>query len=872
MQEIVVGRLRKDVEKHGKRGCILLGKQYVRMGQTTSLSNEIYLDVTNSHVIFICGKRGGGKCLHGDTLVPLEDGSLVKVKDLKEGSKKVVSLNKDLKIETSIKTEFYERYVDRMLLVKLRSGKELILTPEHPLLTVKGWTPAENLSIGSRIATPRKMDFFGNEYIEEDRIKILAYLISEGHLSNNFVLFSNLDTKIIDDFSNSVAEFDSTLSIKQHSKPGCLRIVSNRKRTTDNAKRDSKGRFSKGSRFEKSSLKTFLEENHLYGNLSDGKFIPPQIFKATKSNISLFLNRMFSCDGTIYKDSNTGRWRISYCSKSKELVRQIQHLLLRFEINGIIRKKNIHLEGKQFSAYELELRGENIYTFLNEIGFYGYKEKVAKKAIQEVAIIKRNPNLDTIPKEIWEIYRPKNWAETGRILNYTTPKALRSSVNYSVSRQKLMTIAKADENELMLKLASSDIYWDEIVHLEEKIGKEKVYDICVPKNHNFVANDVIVHNSYTMGVIAEGMADLEPEIRQNLSFIMLDTMGIYWTMKYPNHQEVDLLREWGLKGKPVDVTIYTPEGYYHLYKKQGIPTDKPFSMKASELNGDDWCMTFGISPIEPIGILISKVVGELKEKGKDYDLEIMMEAIMKDPDADKITKDAVINLLNSTKQWGLFSKTGTPLKELAVGGQITVLDVSCYATMPNGWEVKSLVVGLISQKLFLERMRARKGEEFSQITYAEHYFSEEVQVKQEFPLVWLIIDEAHEFLPAKGENVATKPLVTIMREGRQPGISLILATQQPGKIHTDVMTQSDTVLSHRITARLDTEALGMLTQSYMKEGLVEAIDHLPRVKGAGVLFDDANERLYPFRVRPRFTWHGGAAPTALREKKDIFGD
>jgi hypothetical protein len=377
--------------------------------------------------------------------------------------------------------------------------------------------------------------------------------------------------------------------------------------------------------------------------------------------------------------------------------------------------------------------------------------------------------------------------------------------------------------------------------------------------------------SYTMGVIAEGMAALEDDVKQNLSFIMLDTMGIYWTMKYPNHQDEELLKEWNLEGKAVDIVIYTPEGFYYTYKKQGIPTDKPFSMKPSELNGEEWCMTFGISPIEPIGILMTSIVDELHEEGINYSIDDMIERIQKNEESDDVAKSAATNLLSSTKQWGLFSKEGTPLKDLVVGGQITVLDVSCYATMPNGWEVKALVVGLVSQKLFLERMRARKGEEYSQISSAEHYFTQEQQMKQDFPLVWLVIDEAHEFLPVKGENVATQPLVTIMREGRQPGISLILATQQPGKIHTDVMTQSDTVISHRITARLDTEALGMLTQSYMKEGLVGAIDSLPRVKGAGVLFDDANERLYQFRVRPRFTWHGGASPTALRDKKDLFG-
>ena len=55
--------------------------------------------------------------------------------------------------------------------------------------------------------------------------------------------------------------------------------------------------------------------------------------------------------------------------------------------------------------------------------------------------------------------------------------------------------------------------------------------------------------SYTMGAIAEGVADLPPEINKNLSIIILDTMGIYWTMKYANEKDRELLDEWGLKGK-----------------------------------------------------------------------------------------------------------------------------------------------------------------------------------------------------------------------------------------------------------------------------------------------------------------------------------
>jgi len=372
--------------------------------------------------------------------------------------------------------------------------------------------------------------------------------------------------------------------------------------------------------------------------------------------------------------------------------------------------------------------------------------------------------------------------------------------------------------------------------------------------------------SYTMGVIAEGFSLLEPEIKQNLSIILLDTMGIYWTMRYGNKHEVDLLGPWNLKPQPVDIKIFTPEKYYHKYKEQGIPTDIPFTLDASLLSGDDWVLAFKQDKYSPIGILITRLILEMKKVRDTYTVDDLIEAVKNDRRAEQNVKDAAENMFLLAKGWGVFGK-GTPLSELAKGGQITVLDLSAYATMPGGWDVKALVLGIIAQHLFINRMEARKKEEFAQVHSALHYFGEEKQAKQEMPLVWLVIDEAHEFLPVTGKVASTDALVTIMREGRQPGISLILATQQPGKIHTDVMTQSDIVLSHRITAEMDTKALGLLAQSYMREGLIGAMNTLPRVKGAAVLFDDTNERLYPIRVRPRFTWHGGGSPTAIPEEK-----
>ena len=371
--------------------------------------------------------------------------------------------------------------------------------------------------------------------------------------------------------------------------------------------------------------------------------------------------------------------------------------------------------------------------------------------------------------------------------------------------------------------------------------------------------------SYTLGVIAEGLSDLPPEVKKNLSIIMLDTMGIYWTMKYPNRQDEELLKEWGIKPHSLDVQIYTPTGYYKQYKEQGIATDFPFSIKPSELSASDWCLTFEISMNEPMGILIEKIVLKLAEKG-DFSLEDMVKAVEEDEEAEEHIKNAVKNRVKSAESWGLFAKEGTPLNDLVQGGQVTILDISCYATIAGAENIRPLVIGLVAQKLFVQRMIARKGEEYESIHESIRTFNTKKEEDSE-PMVWLVIDEAHNFLPKEGTTTSSHALITILREGRQPGISLIMATQQPGKIHTDVMTQSDIVLSHRITANVDVKALGMLMQSYMREGLDKQINILPRVNGAGIIFDDTNERLYAMRVRPRFTWHGGGAPTAMREKK-----
>ena len=376
--------------------------------------------------------------------------------------------------------------------------------------------------------------------------------------------------------------------------------------------------------------------------------------------------------------------------------------------------------------------------------------------------------------------------------------------------------------------------------------------------------------SYSASVIAEEIAKMEEDVKKNITVLFFDTMGVFWTMKYPNKRQEKLLNDWQLKPEKIGINIFTPEGYFDKYKKIGIPVDHAFSLRTSELDAGDWCNVFGVKITDPIGILVERILGELKEKGKEYSISDVIKLVQKDKKSMKEVRDAVENRFLAADKWGLFAKYGTTIEELMKPGSVNVLDISCYSHTSGEWSVKGLVIGIVCKKLLAERIGARKEEELQDIQKEHSYFYDEK--RQDKPMVWIMIDEAHEFLPRTGRTPATDALVQLLREGRQPGISMVLVTQQPGEIHKDVLTQSDIVLSHRLTSKMDIEALNSMMQSYLISDLSGYINNLPRLRGSAVILDDNSERIYPMRVHPKRSWHGGEAPTAVKLKKEIeFG-
>ncbi|MDP4012638.1 MAG: ATP-binding protein [Candidatus Nanoarchaeia archaeon] len=371
--------------------------------------------------------------------------------------------------------------------------------------------------------------------------------------------------------------------------------------------------------------------------------------------------------------------------------------------------------------------------------------------------------------------------------------------------------------------------------------------------------------SYSASVIAEEMARLPQEIKKNLSVLFFDTLGVFWTMKKPNTRQQDLLLEWGLKPEGMEIDIYTPKGHFQNYKEAGIPTDYSFTIKTSELTPSDWSSVFGVKLNEPLGILIERAIGELMEKSDEFSIKDIINFIENDTKSKPEDKNAAINRFLAADKWGLFEAHGTPINELIKPGKVTVLDISAYTESSGSWSIKGLVIGLISRKLLIERISQRKKEELESMEKLGKMFLEQKDL--ESPMVWIMLDEAHEFLPKEGETPASSALVQLLREGRQPGISMVLVTQQPGEIHKDVLTQSDVILSHRLTAKADIDALNQMMQSYLLADINTYLNELPRLPGSAIILDDKAERIYPMRIHPKRSWHGGEAPSALREGK-----
>jgi intein/homing endonuclease/MoxR-like ATPase len=454
--------------------------------------------LATDRALLLYGIPGTAKCVKHDTLVlDARTGQRMTIAEAcRKRDIELASLQSDYRLRQQAPIDYIDNGVRPCYRVTTHLGREIEVTANHPFLTIDGWQPLANLSSGDRIAVPRILPFFGNVELSDALVKLLGHLIAEGCLSQEPPYYTNMNPDMQRDFSEAVQTAFPDLQARWYPDGRTCSISAGRR----------------GNNF-RNPCTQWLRSLGIMGTKAGDKFVPDIIFSLPRRQIALFLNRLFSGDGFLQLRPSTKQVTIDYASKSKRLIRDVQHLLLRFGINArVTRLKSGH--------YRLFIHGtEPCRIFLQEIGLLGRKN--VEEALAHLAIVDRptNPNLDTIPPQVWGRLELAAVAtgytniaglvRTDRAVFYKTSrtKTSRASVlrGQSMGRARLSRLASLAGDADLQRLAQSDIYWDTIESIEP-IGEHQVYDLSMAETHNFVANDIIIHNSWTSEHLSAAIA------------------------------------------------------------------------------------------------------------------------------------------------------------------------------------------------------------------------------------------------------------------------------------------------------------------------------------------------------------------------------
>ena len=427
-------------------------------------------------------------CLTGDTRILRADtGAEVTLSELlASGERNVLvwSLDERLRLIPRTMTHAFPSGVREVFRVRLRSGRQVQATANHPFLTYDGWRPLGEMTVGCRVAVPRHTPGpLAARPMPEPEIIMLAHLLGDGSFVRcQPIRYASTDEANLAAVATAARHFGITPARDDHAAARCTSL-----------RLPAPYRVARGRR---NPVAVWLDSLGLYGLRSYEKFIPAPVFSLPKEQLALFVRHLWATDGCAWWDTTAGHARIYYSSTSRQMIDDLSRLLLRF--NVMTRVKQVS-KGTYRPCYHLHLYGaENQLRFLEHIGVHGARDTMANKARAILSAVKGNTNLDTVPPEIWE--RVRSVLVDGKMPHREFAVALGTQFcgstmgKHAPSRARLGRVATILDDAELEMMATNDVFWDEIASVES-IGEQPVYDATVVGSHNFVANGISLHNS-----------------------------------------------------------------------------------------------------------------------------------------------------------------------------------------------------------------------------------------------------------------------------------------------------------------------------------------------------------------------------------------
>lgn len=366
--------------------------------------------------------------------------------------------------------------------------------------------------------------------------------------------------------------------------------------------------------------------------------------------------------------------------------------------------------------------------------------------------------------------------------------------------------------------------------------------------------------SFDLGVFLEGIFLLQNNQVSDAA-VVFDVQDQFWTLAYEpsdglveDREQLQELSVWGLRPSSIpDLTVLVPAA-----SDTQVPGAVSFSIAADQLTPSDWLEILELERYSAMGQALLSILDDLGPSTPEQLAEASGESKYASI-FQQGTLDGVAWRLRSLQTAQIISASGIDVDELLRPGKLTVV------LMRNLSEaVRGLVVGVIA-RLVADRLgraqQARKVSIRTKNAKAEGY--ENLTRK-----LWMVLDEAHVLVPSDGTTAATAPLIDYVKRGRDAGLSLIFATQQPSAVSSKLMSQVDLTITHTLgfdadlsaaTARMPTRTSVEYEISNQKLG---GISDVIRSLGPGEAFiaDSASERIFIAKIRPRLSAHGGTNP------------
>lgn len=362
-----------------------------------------------------------------------------------------------------------------VLLLRTKTGREIRATGNHPVRRLDGWTTLSALSIGDRIASPRRLPepLAPQNPYTRDELLLLGYLISDGsYLRHATVSYTKADPTTLADVE---------------------RIA--RQRFGIEAKRDWRG----GTTYDMdltteprgpgcNPLINWLKAIGIHGQRGPNKRVPEGVFASSNDNIAAFLGALWAGDGSVVPRRGGGTV-LKFTSTSRGLLHDVQRLLMRLGVVAVIGRP----ERNQKSTIDIATlsvgESDAIVAFAKAIEIPGVKGARLAKAASGATTSGRNARVDRLPLAITDEVRRRALS-----LGFSHTDLGYRCQGKEMCRADLAMIAKRLGATDLAALAESDVLWDEVVAVEPD-GDAETIDMRAPIAANLVVSGVFVHNS-----------------------------------------------------------------------------------------------------------------------------------------------------------------------------------------------------------------------------------------------------------------------------------------------------------------------------------------------------------------------------------------